>query len=99
MATKEVGNLRTRLSWEDEGTTRSLTRFKEDLRGLKSEMRTITSQGNEYRNSLKGLRQQSDLLTRQYKTQEERVKELRNRYEESVRVKGEDAKQTRNLAS
>lgn len=99
MATREVGNLRTRLSWEDQGATRSLEGFRKDLKGLRSEMNLAKSGGKAYTNSLKGLREQSDILTRRFRTQEERVKELRKRYEESKRVKGEDAEQTKNLAS
>ncbi|QGH35130.1 phage tail tape measure protein [Gracilibacillus salitolerans] len=97
MATRDVGNLRTRLSWEDEGATRSLKGFEKDLKGLRSEMNLARSGGKEYTNSLKGLRQQSDILTRRFRTQEERVKELRKRYDESVQVKGRDAEQTQNL--
>jgi len=99
MAEREVGNLRTRLSWEDEGSTRSLKGFREDLKGLRSEMKANTGMGKEYTTSLKGLRTQSDILTRQMKTQKLQVEELRKRYEESKRVKGEDATQTKNLAS
>jgi TP901 family phage tail tape measure protein len=99
MANRDIGNLRTRLSWEDDGANRSLEGFKRDLKGLRSEMRTVTSQGKDYTNSLKGMRQQQDILNRQFKTQQERVRELRKRYEESVKVKGEDAKETQNLAS
>lgn len=99
MAQRDIGNLRTRLSWEDDGSTRSLTRFREDLKGLRSEMKTITSQGKDYTNSLKGMKQQSDVLSRQYRTQQERVRELNKRYQEAARVKGEDDKQTRNLAA
>ncbi|CDO03095.1 phage tail tape measure protein, TP901 family, core region [Oceanobacillus picturae] len=98
MAERDVGNLRTRLSWEDDGAASSLTGFKRDLKGLRSEMNAARSGGKEYTNSLKGLRQQSDILTRRFKTQEQQVKELRKRYEESRRVKGEDAKQTKNLS-
>ncbi len=99
MAQRDIGQLRTRLSWEDDGSTRSLTRFREDLKGLRSEMKTITSQGKDYTSSLKGMKQQSDVLSRQYRTQQERVRELNKRYQESARVKGEDDKQTRNLAA
>lgn len=99
MAERDVGNLRTRLSWEDDGANRSLEGFKRDLRGLRSEMNLAKSGGKEYTNSLKGMREQSDILTRQFKTQEQKVKELRHRYEESARAKGEDNEQTKRLAS
>ena len=99
MATKDIGNLRTRLSWEDEGSTRSITRLKEDLRGLKSEMSTVTSKGKEYASSLKGLKQQSEILNRTLKTQKDNVQELNKRYQQAKEAKGEDAKQTRNLVT
>ena len=99
MAVREVGNLRTKLSWEDEGATRSLKGFAQDLKGLKSEMNLARSSGKDYTNSLKGLREQSDILTRRFQTQQEKVKELRHRYEESKKAKGEDAEQTKNLSA
>ncbi|MBT2600941.1 MULTISPECIES: phage tail tape measure protein [unclassified Oceanobacillus] len=99
MATRDIGALRTRLSFEDEGANNSLNGFKRDLRGLRSEMKLAQSGGSDYTNSLKGMREQSDILTRRFKTQEAQVKELRKRYNESKEVKGEDAVQTKNLAS
>lgn len=99
MAVREVGNLRTKLSWEDDGATRSLKGFAQDLKGLKSEMNLARSSGKDYTNSLKGLREQSDILTRRFQTQQEKVKELRHRYEESKKAKGEDAEQTKNLSA
>lgn len=99
MATRDIGNLRTRLSWEDEGANRSLEGFRRDLKGLRSEMNLARSGGREYTKSLKGMREQSDILTRKLKTQGERVKELKHRYDESVKTKGEDANQTKELAS
>lgn len=99
MASTDVGTLRTKLSWEDDGTNKSLSGFKRDLKGLRSEMNLAKSGGKDYTNSLKGMGQQSDVLTRRLKTQKEQVQELRKRYEESKRVKGEDAEQTKNLAS
>ena len=99
MATKDIGNLRTRLSWEDEGASRSLEGFRRDLKGLRSELNLVNSHGKKYTSSLKGMREQSDILTRRLQTQQERVRELKRRYDESVRVKGEDAKQTKDLAA
>ncbi|WP_078428762.1 phage tail tape measure protein [Alkalihalobacterium alkalinitrilicum] len=99
MSSKDVGTLRTRLSWEDEGSTRGLKGFKDDLKGLRSEMNAARSQGREYTTSLRGLREQSDILTRRLSVQKREVTELRRRYEESKRVKGEDAQQTKNLSN
>lgn len=99
MATKDIGNLRTRLSWEDEGANRSLEGFRRDLKGLRSEMNLAKSHGKDYTKSLKGMREQSDILSRRLKTQQERVKELKKRYDESVKAKGEDANQTKDLAA
>lgn len=99
MASRDIGQLRTRLSWEDEGANKSLEGFRRDLKGLRSEMNAARSKGREYSQSMKGMREQSDILSRRLKTQQERVQELRKRYEESARVKGEDAKQTQDLAA
>lgn len=98
MASREVGQLRTKLSWEDDGANRTLTRFKEDLRGLNTEMKVAQSRGKEYTSSMRGMQGQQDILTRKFKTQQEQVRELSRRYEEARKAKGEDDKQTRNLA-
>lgn len=98
MAVRDVGNLRTRLSFEDQGAISSLARFKQDLAGLRSEMRTITSQGRNYTNSLRGLRQQQDILNRQMRLHRDRITELNRRYEEAVKQKGKDSEEARKLA-
>ncbi|AJD91531.1 hypothetical protein JMA_22140 [Jeotgalibacillus malaysiensis] len=98
MSSKEVGTLRTRLSWEGDDSRKSLQGFKSDLKSLRTEMNVAKSGGQDYSKSLKGLKDQSDILSRQFKTQQEQVRELRKRYEESAKVKGEDARQTRNLS-
>lgn len=48
MAQRDVGNLRTRLSWDDQGAQRGLTGIRDDLRGLKSEMNVAKSAGRQY---------------------------------------------------
>lgn len=98
MPVRDVGNLRTRLSFEDDGAMNSLQRFRQDLKSLRSEMRTVTSQGKEYINSLKGLKQQQDILNRELKVHQERVKELNLRYQEAVKAKGADSEEARKLA-
>lgn len=80
MADRDIGALRTRLSWEDEGANQGLEGFKRDLRGLRSEMALAKSGGRDYTNSLKGMKEQSDILTRKFQTQQAKVKELTQRY-------------------
>ena len=99
MAQREVGNLRTRLSWEGEGAQRSLQAFSRDLRGLRSEMNEARSRGQAYTRSLEGLRRQQDILNRSVRTQQERVRELKKRYDEARETKGENARETQRLAT
>src|SRR5699024_973425 len=99
MADHEIGNLRTRLSWEDDGANRSLEGFKRDLRGLRSEMNLAKSGGKEYTNSLKGMRDVSDVLTRRFKTQKEQARELKRRYDELVASGKGNTTQAKNLQS
>lgn len=96
---REIGSLRTRLSWEDDGANRSLEGFKRDLRGLRSEMSLAKSGGKEYTNSLRGMRDQSDVLTRKFKTQKEQARELKRRYDELVAAGKGNTQQAKNLQS
>lgn len=98
MSTKDVGTLRTRLSW-DSNATPGLESFRRDLKGLRSEMGLVKAQGKEYATSLQGLRQQKDILTRRLQVNQKQVEELRKRYEEAKATKGEDAKETQKLAT
>jgi phage-related minor tail protein len=98
-ASKEVGTLRTKLSWEDDGSTKSLKSLRSDLKGLSTELNVAKSKGKEYAGSMQGLKEQSDILTRRLNTQSHEVSELKKRYDEAKRVKGEDAQQTKNLAN
>lgn len=99
MAQRDIGTLRTRLSFESDDVNKSLEGFRRDLKGLRSEMNLVRSKGREYTQSLKGMREQSDILSRRLQVQQERVRELKRRYDESVKAKGEDAVQTKNLAA
>ena len=99
MATKDIGTLRTRLSWEDDGNKAGMEGLKRDLKGLRSEMNLARSGGKDYTNSLKGMREQSNILTRQFKTQETQVKELRKRHKELTDAGKEDTVAAKNLES
>lgn len=98
MSSKDVGTLRTRLSWEGDAN-QGIATYKRELSGLRSEMKSAQSQGREYTSSLKGLREQKDILTRRLQVNNKEVADLRKRYEEAKREKGEDAKVTQELAT
>ncbi|MCM3619159.1 phage tail tape measure protein [Sutcliffiella horikoshii] len=98
MSSKDVGTLRTRLSWEGDAN-QGIATYKRGLSGLRSEMKAAQAQGREYTSSLKGLREQKDILTRRLQVNNKEVSELRKRYEEAKKEKGEDAKVTQDLAT
>src|SRR5699024_6737209 len=97
MAT-EIGNLRTKLSFEKTGDS-NLTELTRDLKGIRSEMNNFRASGRAYRTSMKGMKDESDILSRRLQVQRERVQELARRYEESKRINGENANATKELAA
>lgn len=95
---KDVGNLRTKLSFEKTGDS-NLTDLSRDLKGLRSEMNNFRSSGRAYRTSVQGMRRESDILTRRLQAQRERVAELKRRYDEARKATGENSARTKDLAA
>ncbi|WP_053430776.1 phage tail tape measure protein [Halalkalibacterium halodurans] len=95
----EVGALRVSLKLDSADFSRSMSDVNRKLRNVKSEMQLAKAGGDGFGNSVAGLRQKSDILNRTLTLQQERVKRLKQEYEESKRTKGEDAKETENLAT
>ncbi len=95
---QEIGNLRTKLSFDKTGDS-NLTDLTRDLKGVRSEMNNFRASGRAYRTSVKGMKEESDILSRRLQVQRERVAELARRYEESKRVNGENAAATKDLAA
>ncbi|WP_175074662.1 phage tail tape measure protein [Terribacillus sp. AE2B 122] len=96
---EEIAALRTKVSMEDAQFTRSAKSMAADLRQLKSEMNMVKASGKEYENSMSGMKQQSDILSRTLTVQQQKLAEIKKRYDESVRVKGVDADETKKLAA
>ncbi|MEC0282435.1 phage tail tape measure protein [Terribacillus saccharophilus] len=96
---EEIAALRTKVSMEDAQFTRSAKSMAADLRQLKSEMNMVKASGKEYENSMSGMKQQSDILSRTLTVQQQKLAEIKKRYDESVRVKGADADETKKLAA
>lgn len=95
---KDVGSLRTRLSFEKTGDS-NLTDLQRDLKGIRSEMNNFRASSRAYRTSLKGMREESDILTRRLQVQRERVAELKRRYDEAKKTTGENSAETKDLAA
>jgi chromosome segregation ATPase len=95
----EIGSLRVSLELDSADFSRSMTDINRKLRNAKSEMDLAKSSGKGFGDSVQGLRNRSDILNRTLQLQQERVKRLKDQYEESKRTKGENAKETENLAT
>lgn len=96
--TKEIGSLRTRLSFEKTGES-DITSLTRDLKGVRSEMNNFRASSREYRTSMKGMHQESDILTRRLKVQKEEVSELKRRYDSAREATGENSAKTKDLAA
>ncbi|MBP1083507.1 phage tail tape measure protein [Bacillus capparidis] len=95
----EVGVLRISLGLEDIDFTRGMKNANARLRALDNEFRAITAGSARFDNSLEALGRQSGVLTRSLGVHQQKVEELRRRYDESKRTKGEDATETIRAAS
>lgn len=94
----EVGALRINLSLDSANFTQGMQQINRKLRGLTSEFKAVTAGNKDFENSLEGIRTKSQYLTNVLSLQKSRVETLKREYEQMKRLKGEDAKETENLA-
>ncbi|MGM7635632.1 phage tail tape measure protein [Bacillus sp. Hm123] len=93
----EVGALRVSLGLESASFTQSMQDITRKIKGLNSEFNAAAAGNKEFEQTLDGMRAKSRQLTGTYQLQQQRVQQLREEYERSVREKGKDAKATENL--
>ncbi|MDO7487048.1 phage tail tape measure protein [Peribacillus frigoritolerans] len=94
---QNLGSLRVSLGLDSAQFTQSVADINRKLKGVKSEFEAVNDGTKEYAQSLDGLKAKNDNLNRQMQLQQQKVQELKRRFEESSRAKGEDAKETQAL--
>lgn len=94
---EELSRLKVSLGLDSAQFTQSVTDINRRLKAVKSEFEAVSDGSKEYANSLEGLEEKNKMLSRSMQLQSAKVQELKRKYEESVRVKGADAKETQSL--
>ncbi|MGM7682659.1 phage tail tape measure protein [Cytobacillus sp. Hm23] len=94
---EEVGALRVNLGLESAEFSKSITEINRKLKAVESEFKVASAGVDGFENSIEGLQAASRNLTDKLGLQQKKVEQLRRQYEESVKTKGKDAKETENL--
>ncbi|MGG3623868.1 phage tail tape measure protein [Bacillus gobiensis] len=97
MATEELGSLQISMGANDSEFIRSISSIKRSMKVLDETFNaSITTQGK-FEDSLKRNQATSDHLSKKLQMQRDIVEGLKRKYEDSVRAKGIDAKESQNL--
>ncbi|ERN54326.1 phage tail tape measure protein [Alkalihalophilus marmarensis] len=93
----ELGALKVSLGLDDSNFDRSITNINRKLRAVDSEFKASGNSSNKFGTDINSLRLNKDRLSKTLDLQKAKVNELRRQYDESVKTKGKDAKETENL--
>ncbi len=86
-----------RVGLDDRGFQEGVSRIQRSLKIVQSDFAVASSKLGDFGKSTDSLRLKADTLNKQIQLQNDKVAALTRSYEESVRVKDEDAKATENL--
>ncbi|NBI30733.1 phage tail tape measure protein [Chengkuizengella marina] len=94
---EEVGSLKVNLGLDSADFTKNITDINRKLKVVESEFKVASTSVDGFGSSVDDLKSQSEHLSTKLQLQAKKVEALRDKYEESVKVKGEEAKETENL--
>lgn len=94
----EIGDLVARISFDDTGLNKSMAEIDRQMKIVKSEFDKASSSLQGYGNEEDKLKAKSDSLNQQLQLQQQRVNKLNEEFQRSAQEKGEDARETQNLA-
>ncbi|NIK10927.1 phage tail tape measure protein [Alkalibacillus almallahensis] len=92
----EVGALRTKISLDSAQFQQSIQSVNRQLKSLKQEQKAVTSSGTGFARGVDELRGKQDVLNRTLEVQQQQVRTLKRRYEESRKATGDNSKETQN---
>jgi TP901 family phage tail tape measure protein len=97
LAQDELGSLRVNLGLNDSSFRRGITQINRDMKVMDSQFAALRTSTDNFDKSMTGMQATSTYFSNKLRAQKEKVAELNRQYQESVRVKGADAKETQNL--
>ncbi|MEC0496433.1 phage tail tape measure protein [Bacillus glycinifermentans] len=98
MATESLGNMIYRLGFDDGGFSAGMDNVAEKMALVRSEMKASASQFGELGDASDKLRQKQEGLSKLYQLQGSKIEQLRAKYEELAREKGENSQAALQLA-
>lgn len=98
MSNTEIGALRVSLGLDSIDFSKGMQDINRKLKGLSTEFKAATAGNKDFENTLEGMRTKSQYLNNVFSLQGQRVQELKRQYDQMKATKGEDAKETENLA-
>lgn len=94
----EVGNLVAKISFDDTGLNKSMAEIDRQMKIVKSEFDKASSALKGYGSEEEKLKSQAQGLNQQMQLQQQRINKLNAEFQKSAKEKGEDARETQNLA-
>ncbi|MCY7442877.1 MULTISPECIES: phage tail tape measure protein [Bacillus amyloliquefaciens group] len=98
MSNEVLGNMITRLSFDDNGFSQGVDNIKEKMALVRSEMKASSSQFGRLGDASDKLRERQEGLSKLYQLQSNKIEQMRNKYQELAREKGENSKVALQLA-
>ena len=87
-----------KVGMDSTGFTGSISEINRQMRVLDSEFKNISAQAKMFGDTTQELQAKQDNLTKKIELQSAKVQKLKEQYEQAKREKGENAKETQNLA-
>jgi phage-related minor tail protein len=97
MADENLGALRLDFSVEDQNFRRSMGSMTRAMKALDSEFDAVRTSSTGLDDQMSRLQSTSTLLSRKMDIQRAKVEELKRRYDESAKAKGNDSREAQNL--
>lgn len=98
MADIEVAGLVAKIALDDTGVNKSMAELSRSMKLAQSEFQAAGAKLGDFGKSTDGLKVKAESLTKQIGIQQQMVDKLRAEHAKAAAEKGEDAKQTQNLA-
>ncbi|MEC5258482.1 phage tail tape measure protein [Bacillus amyloliquefaciens] len=98
MSNEVLGNMVMRLAFDDNGFSQGVDNIKDKMALVRSEMKASDSQFGRLGDASDKLRERQEGLSKLYQLQSAKIEQMRNKYQQLAREKGENSKVALQLA-